>query len=44
MRKSCVGVLDFDRNRRNRINALILEQIRENQNFIDVKGKKYGKI
>lgn len=38
----CVVARAYDVDRRKRINALILQQIRENQNFINIKEKKYG--
>ena len=41
MLASCVAERAYDLDRRKRINALIMQQIRENQNLINVKERKY---
>lgn len=41
MLASCEAVRAYDLDRRKRINALILQQVRENQNFINVKEREY---
>lgn len=42
MRVLCAAERAYDVDRRKRINALILQQIRENQNFINVRERKYN--
>lgn len=42
MRASCVAAHAYDLDRRKRIDALIVQQIRENQNFVNVKERKYN--
>lgn len=42
MPASCVAERAYDLDRRKRINALILQQIRENQNFVNIKERKYN--
>lgn len=42
MLASCVAARAYDMDRRKRINALIMQQIRKNQNLINVKERKYN--
>lgn len=42
MLASCGAARAYDLDRRKRIDALILQQIRENQNLINVKERKYN--
>jgi hypothetical protein len=38
----CGAAHAYDLDKRKRIDALIMQQIRENQNFINVKERKYN--
>lgn len=42
MLASCGAARVYDLDRRKRINAVIMQQIRENQNLINVKERKYN--
>lgn len=42
MLASCEAARAYDLDRRKRIDALIMQQIRENQNFINVRERKYN--
>lgn len=42
MHELCEAARAYNLDRRKRINALILQQIRENQNLINVKERKYN--
>lgn len=42
MLASCAAARAYDLDRRKRINALIMQQIRENQNLINLKERKYN--
>lgn len=42
MLASCGAARAYDLDRHKRINAVIMQQIRENQNFVNVKERKYN--
>lgn len=42
MLASCGAARAYDLDRRKRINALIMQQIRENQNFTNIKERKHN--